>query len=117
MGRTTWTGVVIDTQGQIPASPSQKEEVLIIHDNGQGKGDSLMNVLTRNNLMSLMEIHRGPCVSVYMPMHRSGPETQQDPIRFKNLLREAEERLMTQGLPAPEARELLESAQKRLESR
>jgi hypothetical protein len=38
-----------------------------------------------------MEIHRGPCVSVFMTMHRSGSETQQDPIRFKNLLREAEE--------------------------
>jgi hypothetical protein len=74
-----------------------------------------MNVLTRNNLKLLMEIHQGPCVSIFMPMHRSGPETQQDPIRFKNLLREAEERLMTQGLPAPEARELLESAQKLLQ--
>ena len=74
-----------------------------------------MNVLTTNNLKLLMEVHRGPCVSVFMPMHRSGPETQQDPIRFKNLLREAEERLMTQGLPAPEAREFLESAQKLLQ--
>ena len=71
-----------------------------------------MNVLTRNNLKLLMEIHRGPCVSVFMPMHRSGPETQQDLIRFKNLIREAEERLITRGIPAPEARELLESAQK-----
>ena len=70
-----------------------------------------MNVLTRNNLKLLMEIHRWPCVSVFMPMHRSGPETQQDPIRFKNLLREAEERLIAQGLPAPQAKELLESAQ------
>jgi len=50
-----------------------------------------------------------------MPMHRSGPETQQDPIRFKNLLREAEERLIAQGLAAPEAKELLESAQKLLQ--
>jgi len=47
-------------------------------------------------------------------MHRSGPETQQDLIRFKNLIREAEERLMTRGIPAPEARELLESAEKLL---
>jgi len=47
-----------------------------------------------------------------MPMHRSGPETQQDLIRFKNLIREAEERLVKRGMPAPEARELLESAQK-----
>jgi hypothetical protein len=74
-----------------------------------------MNVLTRNNLKLLMEIHLGPCVSVFMPMHRSGPETQQDLIRFKNLIREAEERLITQGIPAPEARELLESAQKLLQ--
>ena len=74
-----------------------------------------MNVLTRNNLKLLMEIHRGPCVSVFMPMHRSGPETQQDLIRFKNLIREAEERLITQGIPAPEARELLQSAQKLLQ--
>jgi hypothetical protein len=74
-----------------------------------------MNVLTRNNLKLLMEIHRGPCVSVFMPMHRSGPETQQDLIRFKNLIREAEERLITRGIPAPEARELLESAQRLLQ--
>jgi hypothetical protein len=71
-----------------------------------------MNVLTRNNLKLLMELHQGPCVSVFMPLHRSGPETQQDLIRFKNLIREAEERLVKRGMPAPEARELLESAQK-----
>src|SRR4030043_1501864 len=115
MGRTTWTGVVIDTQGQIPYSPSQKEKVLIIQDNGQGKGDSHMNVLTRNNLNLLMAVHKGPCVPVFMPMHRSGPETQQDPIRLKNLIREAEERLVTRGISATEARGLLESAQKLLQ--
>ncbi len=74
-----------------------------------------MNVLTRNNLKLLMEKHRGPCVSVFMPMHRSGPETQQDLIRLKNLIREAEESLITRGIPAPEARALLESAQKLLQ--
>src|SRR4030042_232485 len=88
---------------------------MAIQDNGQGKGDNHMNVLTRNNLNSLMAVHQGPCVSIFMPMHRSGPETQQDPIRFKNLLREAEQRLITQGLPAPEAKQLLESAQKLLQ--
>jgi len=88
---------------------------MAIQDNGQGKGDNHMNVLTRNNLNLLMAVHKGPCVSVFMPMHRSGPETQQDLIRFKNLIREAEERLITRGIPAPEARELLESAQKLLQ--
>ena len=73
-----------------------------------------MNVLTRNNLNSLMAVHKGPCVSVFMPMHRSGPETQQDPIRLKNLIREAEERLIARGLHAPEAKELLEPAERLL---
>jgi hypothetical protein len=73
-----------------------------------------MNVLTRNNLNLLMAVHKGPCVSVFMPMHRSGSETQQDPIRLKNLIREAEERLITRGIPAPEARELLEPAERLL---
>jgi hypothetical protein len=88
---------------------------MAIQDNGEGKGNNHMNVLTRNNLNLLMAVHKGPCVSVFMPMHRSGPETQQDLIRFKNLIREAEERLITRGIPAPEARELLESAQKLLQ--
>jgi hypothetical protein len=57
-----------------------------------------------------MGIHRGPCVSLFMPMHRLGPETQQDSIQFKNLLREAEEHLIAHGLRAPEARELLKPA-------
>ncbi len=74
-----------------------------------------MNVLTRNNLNLLMAVHKGPCVSVFMPMHRSGPETQQDPIRLKNLIREAEERLMARGLRAPEAKELLGPAEKLLQ--
>ena len=69
-----------------------------------------MNILTKNNLKSLMRIRSGPCASIYMPMHRLGPETQQDAIQFKNLLREAEELLSAHGLRPPEARELLEPA-------
>ncbi|MCJ7747485.1 MAG: hypothetical protein MUP27_07055 [Desulfobacterales bacterium] len=74
-----------------------------------------MNVLTRNNLKLLMEIHQGPCVSIFMPMHRSGAETQQDPIRFKNLLQEAEELLIARGLRSPETKELLGPAEKLLQ--
>ena len=87
---------------------------MAIQDNGRGKEDKHMNVLTRNNLKLLMEVHKGPCVSVFMPTHRSGPETQQDPIRLKNLIREAEERLIARGLRAPEAKELLGPAERLL---
>lgn len=47
-----------------------------------------------------------------MPTHRAGAETQQDPIRLKNLLGRAEECLLAGGLRTPEARELLKPAQK-----
>lgn len=34
-----------------------------------------------------------PCISLYQPTHRHGPENQQDPILFKNLLKEIEQSL------------------------
>jgi hypothetical protein len=50
-----------------------------------------------------------------MPAHRAGPPIQQDPIRLKNLLREAERRLFERGMRAREAAALLEPARAVLE--
>ncbi|MDD2603747.1 MAG: hypothetical protein RBR20_05645 [Desulfobacterales bacterium] len=55
------------------------------------------------------------CVSIYMPTHRAGREAEQDPIRFKNLLRETENRFLTQGLRSPEARERIKEAHQLLQ--
>jgi hypothetical protein len=44
---------------------------------------------------------------MYMPTHRAGRETRQNPIRLKNLLREAEKQLIGEGLLSPEAEALL----------
>lgn len=38
----------------------------------------------------LLAEHEPPCVSLYQPTHRSHPENQQDPIRYRNLLQEME---------------------------
>jgi hypothetical protein len=46
-----------------------------------------MKMLNRKELKGLVENPKGPCVSIFMPTHFKGPETQQDPIRLKNLLR------------------------------
>jgi hypothetical protein len=73
-----------------------------------------MDILGRDDLRTLMGKHKGLCVSIFTPTHRAGTETQQDPIRFKNLLREAEERLLASGLGTPEAHELLKPAQRLL---
>jgi hypothetical protein len=69
-----------------------------------------MNVLNRKGLEGLVENRKGPCVSIFMPTHRKGPETQQDPIRLKNLLKEAEQQLVELELRPTEARELLAPA-------
>lgn len=56
---------------------------------------------------TFLKKHVDWCVSLFMTTHRAGRETEQDPIRFKNLLREVEERLMAKGLRSPELREML----------
>jgi hypothetical protein len=74
-----------------------------------------MNILSRDDLRTLMGKHKGLCVSIFMPTHRAGREIQQDPIRLKNLLGEAEEALTLSGLRTPDAQELLEPAEKLLQ--
>jgi hypothetical protein len=58
----------------------------------------------------LVEGAEAPCVSLYLPTHRSGAEVQQGPIRFKNLLREAEGKLLANGLSRARALEILQPA-------
>jgi hypothetical protein len=69
-----------------------------------------MDLLRSGDLHELIEASHGHCVSIYMPSHRAGPETRQDPVRLKNLLGRAEERLMEAGLRRPDARKLLAPA-------
>lgn len=73
-----------------------------------------MSILSRAELRRLTKECEKWCVSIFMPTHRAGREIQQDPIRLKNLLGEAEERLLAGGLRAPEAQELLEPGEKLL---
>lgn len=49
------------------------------------------------------------CVSLFMPTHRAGRETEQNPIRLKNLLRQAEDRLLAKQVRAAEVKEMLKA--------
>ena len=49
-----------------------------------------MDTLERDYTSVLLASHEPPCLSLYQPTHRAHPEKQQDPIRFRNLLRELE---------------------------
>lgn len=64
-----------------------------------------MDLFTRTDLRTLLAEHERPCVSLFMPAHRGGAE--EDSIRFRKLLGQAEEQLIKHGLRAPEAREFL----------
>ena len=61
-----------------------------------------MDILKQSDLKELIETPREWCVSIYLPTHRFGREQQQDPIRFKNLITRAQERLVASG-PGPDA--------------
>ena len=52
-----------------------------------------MDELERDYNTELLDIHEPPCLSLYQPTHRSHPEKQQDPIRFRNLVRKLEDSL------------------------
>jgi hypothetical protein len=49
-----------------------------------------VELLTQSAVRALMHPHASPCISIYQPTHRHRPDNQQDPIRFKNLLRTVE---------------------------
>lgn len=69
-----------------------------------------MNLLFQKDLEALMQRREGKCVSIYLPTHRGPAHSEPDRIRFKNLLAEAEKRLIAQEVRTPEARALLAPA-------
>jgi len=66
-----------------------------------------MNFSLRDELKVLVQNTRGPCVSIFMPTHRAGVETSQNPIKLTNLLKQADRQLQELGVRGAEARELL----------
>jgi len=69
-----------------------------------------MDVVSSSDVRALVESSERNSVSIFLPTHRAGVDTQQDPIRLKNLLRKAEEQLTERGLRPVEAKEFLEQA-------
>ena len=69
-----------------------------------------MDLLSGQELEQLIGKPGGPCVSIFLPTHRAGAETRQDPIRLKNLIGEARDLLLAKGLRAAEADVILAPA-------
>lgn len=53
-----------------------------------------MESLTKELIQELLSADQEPCLSLYMPTHRTHPENLQDSIRFKNLTKQLEESLL-----------------------
>lgn len=65
-----------------------------------------MEAFEQDDASGVFETATPPCISIYQPTHRRHPENQQDAIRFRNLLKEAQASLQQQH-SAAEATELL----------
>jgi hypothetical protein len=57
-----------------------------------------MQLLSQSEFKQLSQSASDCSTSIYLPTHMAGPEIQQDPIRLKNLLSEAEDKLLRSGL-------------------
>ena len=66
-----------------------------------------MELLTKELIQELLSADQAPCLSLYMPTHRTHPENLKNPIRFKNLVSKMEESLL-QKYSANETQEYLE---------
>lgn len=70
-------------------------------------------MLDAHAVRELIEDRGDPRISIFLPTHERGPETQQDPIRLANLLDEAESAL-TDGPNGRDAGKILEPARRLL---
>jgi len=74
-----------------------------------------MEIPSIGELRALSERHNGPCISMFLPTHRSGMETHQDPLRLRNHIRAAENRLLLDHLRTTQVEHLLQPIQALLE--
>lgn len=69
-----------------------------------------MKRLSREEILELAAERQGPCVSLYLPAEPPGREVLEGPIRYKNLLDDAEGALIAAGVKRGEAHDILQEA-------
>ncbi len=75
-----------------------------------------MKTLSASELRVLMEQQQGPCISLFLPTHRAGGDTQQDPLRLRHQLRAVENRLLLKDLRSTQVQALVQRAGDRHQS-
>jgi hypothetical protein len=77
----------------------------------------MIDLLNNGDLRELIEHRAENSTSIYIPTHPVGEDMEQDPIRLKNALNHAEDRLASGGLRRAEAERLLQPAKLLLNER
>jgi len=67
-----------------------------------------MDILSKETLLDLIEEQQGRATSIYMPAYIAEPEARQNPIRLKNLVDEAEDKLKTGSMALDSIKTYLE---------
>ena len=67
-------------------------------------------------LKELLEVRSDWCISLFMPTFRAGQKTEQNPIRYKNLLSEAEKQLLARELGKAKVDTVLKKARNLFEA-
>lgn len=67
-------------------------------------------MVSEKTIEQLINKNGNDLITITLPTHRKGEETKQDPIRFKNQLTEAENKLKKAGKKDPEIQKLLKPA-------
>ena len=71
---------------------------------------SAFDPVTQDDIRDLLAPRSAPAVSIYQPSHRAGPEAEQNILRYKNLLSDAEAKLSQQGVGNSETGGILRPA-------
>jgi len=69
-----------------------------------------MKKLNEDDLKELIRGRESPCITIYIPTEKAGPEIEQNKIRLKNALGKAERLLKTEGLRDREIDKILNPA-------
>jgi hypothetical protein len=76
--------------------PASARRVRDIKKGNNMKTTLPLGTLTPASLDELTSFHGQPCLSLYQPTHRRHPANQQDPIRFRHLVKALETSLRQQ---------------------
>jgi hypothetical protein len=67
-----------------------------------------MDILNAPDLLRLADQHGGTRISLFLPTHRNGPQTERNRIRLKNQLQHAHHALRARGMPSAQIDTMLE---------